>query len=56
MRYEKPTVVDFGSIAEHTFTRCADATGNSDAPPKDLNLCSHDKFGECSCHETGLTP
>lgn len=56
MRYETPKVIDYGSIAEHTFTRCEGATGGSDAPPKDIMVCEHDKFGECSCGETGLTP
>ena len=57
MRYETPRVIDFGSIAEHTFTRCDDSTGGETAPPKDPNIFGHDKFGECSSgHGTGLTP
>jgi hypothetical protein len=56
VRYEKPKVTDYGSIAEHTFTRCDTATGGSGAPPKDYIICGHDNHGECSCPETGLTP
>jgi hypothetical protein len=56
MRYEVPAVTDFGSIAEHTFTRCDTAQGGAGAPPKDWMTCEHDNFGECSCGETGLTP
>jgi hypothetical protein len=56
MRYEIPAVIDFGSIAEHTFTRCDTASGGVGAPPKDWMTCEHDKFGECSCGSTGLTP
>lgn len=54
MRYNAPLVVDYGSIAEHTFTRCPG--GNSEADmPKDYQVCEHDKFGECSCSGTGLS-
>jgi len=56
VRYEAPTVVDFGSIADHTFTRCATAVGLPGSPPKDTMLCKHDNIGECSCTDTGLTP
>jgi hypothetical protein len=56
MRYEIPAVIDYGSIAAHTFTRCEGHTGGSGDPPKDIITCHHDKFGECSCAETGLTP
>lgn len=56
MHYTAPLVVDYGSIADHTFTRCSDATGGGDDPPKDYQICEHDKFGECSCGHTGLTP
>jgi len=55
MRYEAPKVVDYGSIAEHTFTRCPGGDPNADMP-KDFMVCEHDKHGECSCGETGLTP
>jgi hypothetical protein len=55
MTYEAPRVIDYGSIAEHTFTRCEGATG-SDTPPKDFMICDHDNHGECSCANTGLTP
>ena len=43
IRYERPTVVDHGSIARHTFTRC----GGTDHP-KDWQQFPLDKFGECS--------
>jgi hypothetical protein len=56
VRYEKPKVTDFGSIAEHTFTRCDTAEDRPGAPPKDFVTCAHDNHGECSCHTTGLTP
>ena len=55
MRYNAPLVVDYGSIADHTFTTCPGGTGNSDAPGKDWQVCEHDKFGECSCSGTGLS-
>lgn len=42
MHYEKPTVVDFGAIGEHTFT----AGGT---PGKDTRLCSKDMHEEQSC-------
>lgn len=46
MRYETPTIIDHGSIAEHTFTRC----GGSGPPKKDFPESEHklDKFNECS--------
>jgi hypothetical protein len=43
MEYEKPTVVDFGSIAESTFTLKI-------IFGKDTRLCSLDKFLGDSCH------
>ncbi len=55
MRYNAPLVVDYGSIAEHTFTRCPGGTGGEGDPPKDYQMCEHDKFGECSCGGTGLS-
>jgi len=42
MIYEKPVVVDFGSIADHTFA----ATGT---PRKDTRLCTKDTHGDESC-------
>lgn len=50
VRYEKPVVIDYGSISEHTFTRCG-----GDEHPKDWQTCALDKFDECSCHEV-LSP
>ncbi len=47
MKYEKPTITDHGSIAEHTFNRCE--TGDREADmPKDWQDFPPDKFGECS--------
>lgn len=47
MRFERPQVSDFGSIAAHTFYRCE--SGNPDAEfPKDHRDFPTDKFGECS--------
>ena len=53
--FEKPRIEDFGSIAEHTFTRCG-GTGYTGpgtapaAPPKDFPWVPNklDNFGECS--------
>jgi hypothetical protein len=53
MRYNAPLVVDFGSIAEHTFTRCDPNDGYH--APKDWQICEYDKFAECSCGHTGLS-
>lgn len=54
MRFERPTVTDFGSIANHTFSRCDSGTG--DFPPKDPVDFPHDKFGECSDgHANGVS-
>jgi hypothetical protein len=55
MKYETPKVVDYGSIAEHTFSTCPGGTGTP-PPGKDFIVCSHDNHGECSCDDTGLTP
>jgi hypothetical protein len=50
MRYEVPVVVDYGSIAEHTFTHV-----NPHGKPvhKDHNVCQTDKYGEYSCPSGG---
>ena len=54
MTYERPTVTDHGSIADHTFFRCP--TGNPDASmPKDFRDFPTDKFGECSSGHAGLS-
>jgi hypothetical protein len=49
MRYEKPVITDFGSIAAHTFQ----------TPGKgDKGVCGHDPmFGEpsCSSDENGFS-
>lgn len=48
MKYEKPTIRDHGSIAQHTFTRCLSGSPVGGAPPKDFQDFPLDKFGECS--------
>lgn len=54
MRFCRPTVTDFGSIADHTFSRCE--TGEGDWPPKDPEVFEHDKFSECSDgHANGVS-
>jgi hypothetical protein len=42
MQYEKPTIVDLGSIAQHTFV-----TGGT--PQKDSRVCTKDNHGDESC-------
>ena len=42
MKYERPDIRDFGSLADHTFS-------GADAPRKDTRICTKDKFGEESC-------
>lgn len=55
MKYETPTVMDHGSIAEHTFTRAGGGSNDPDMcqgaanPPKDWRECKLDCFGEYSC-------
>ena len=48
MRFERPIVSDYGSIAAHTFTRCATGDPVEGAPPKDLEDYPLDSHGECS--------
>jgi hypothetical protein len=48
LQYEKPSVIDFGSIADHTFSRCnPNVTGT---PIKDFIDVPHhiDNHLECS--------
>jgi hypothetical protein len=42
MQYEKPLIVDYGSIGEHTFA-------GPGPPRKDTRLCTKDNFQEESC-------
>ena len=51
MKYEKPTVVDYGSIASHTFMR-----GMGGTPPKDTMVCTKDNAMDESCPAAGPTP
>lgn len=44
MRYETPTIIDLGSIADHTFTRC----GGTHAPKDPDCRFAKDNFGEAS--------
>jgi hypothetical protein len=48
MKFIAPTLTDYGSIAAHTFTRCASGDPEPGAPPKDHLDFPLDKFGECS--------
>jgi hypothetical protein len=47
--YEKPRIVDHGSIVEHTFSRCNPAAPKA-IPPKDsIDVPHHiDNHEECS--------
>lgn len=54
MIYERPVVIDHGSIADHTFTNAGGGTSDGSCsgvatPPKDMNECKLDCFGEYSC-------
>jgi hypothetical protein len=51
LSYERPKVVDYGSIAAHTFTRC----GAPEGPRKDFPDVPHhiDNHGECSALDGG---
>jgi hypothetical protein len=42
MMWQTPTVVDYGSIGQHTFAAPA-------VPPKDTQMCTKDKHGDESC-------
>lgn len=46
--YQKPEIIDLGSISRHTFTRCGGAI--PPFPPKDFPQVPHhiDNFNECS--------
>ena len=48
MRYEVPSVRDFGSIAGHTFTNTGQVPGVG-PKGKDWRTCDLDKFDEESC-------
>jgi hypothetical protein len=54
MSYERPRLVDLGSITEHTFSRCnplgAIANGGGNFPPKGSADVPHhmDNHMECS--------
>ncbi len=48
-----PKIIDYGSIASHTFTSCdsgspTDHGASGMIPPKDHNDYPLDNFGECS--------
>lgn len=55
MEYEEPTIVDHGTIADHTYTNSSSYDGSTDGcsgvatPPKDTRECKLDCFGEYSC-------
>jgi hypothetical protein len=48
--YEKPRILDHGSIVEHTFSRCNPSIPTGDRPLKDFPDVPHhiDNHGECS--------
>ena len=56
MNYQRPTVIDHGTIADHTFTNSG-SDGYNDPercqgvarPAKDYNECKLDCFDEWSC-------
>ena len=55
VRYEAPSIVDYGSITEHTFTTCGGSgmhpskPGKKPVPKGPMSPTTHfDKFGECS--------
>lgn len=56
MRFEKPTISDFGSVAAHTFTNIGQVKGRG-PQGKDKNAidCHLDKFDEPSCNGGGLS-
>ena len=48
--YQRPLIIDHGSIAQHTFTRA----GGHGPKVGDWQVCKTDKFGEYSC-SSGLS-
>ena len=52
--YSVPKIVDYGSIAEHTFTRCGGTHVPKDHPYPPLYHL--DKFNECSALDLNLSP
>lgn len=52
--YSVPKIVDYGSIAEHTFTRCGGTFAPKDHPYPPLYHL--DKFNECSALDLNLSP
>lgn len=54
MTYEAPAIVDYGSIADHTFATVPNRGGN--IPQKNAPVGKADKFQECcSEFEVGLS-
>jgi hypothetical protein len=52
--YSVPEIVDYGSIAEHTFTRCGGTHAPKDHPYPPLYHL--DKFNECSALDLAVSP
>ena len=50
MKYVAPVVVDYGSIADHTFIH---TNKQGHTVHKDHIVCETDKFGEFSCGSHG---
>jgi hypothetical protein len=52
--WEAPTIVDYGSIAEHTFSRCNPAAPNKKPPKDSIDVPHHiDNHLECSALDGG---
>jgi hypothetical protein len=49
LTYEPPQIVDFGSIADHTFVKATSGPCGQQLPPKDMQPCRMDKFCEWTC-------
>ena len=46
MNYQTPVIVDYGSIVDHTFSRCGGTCGDGkEGNPEQI---ARDKFCECS--------
>lgn len=47
--YEKPRIIDHGSIVEHTFSRCNPAEASGPPPKDSIDVPHHiDNHQECS--------
>ena len=53
MRYVTPGIIDYGSIADHTFTNAGGTCTTGTVPPKNVQPRCRDNFCEYS-HTTGV--